>query len=86
MVFDGRGNLSGAETKSHDGLIIPLTFTGTYTVYTDCTGIGNVITSDPDEGARNFSFAIVESGEQVMAIQTDNGRAITVIATKQRAK
>jgi hypothetical protein len=32
MVFDGNGNLSGAETRSHDGLIIPLTFTGTYTV------------------------------------------------------
>ena|SRR2546423_7336692 len=86
MVFDGRGNLSGAETKSHDGLIVPLTFTGTYQVYTDCTGTAHVVTSDPDENARNFSFVIIERGEQVMGIQTDPGRAVTVILTNQRAK
>jgi hypothetical protein len=86
MVFDGRGNLSGTETKSHDGLITQLTFSGTYQVLTDCTGTAHVITSDPDENARNFNFAIIERGEQVMAIQTDQGRAVTIIMTKQRDK
>jgi hypothetical protein len=86
LVFDGRGNLSGRETKSHDGLITQLTFTGTYQVLTDCTGTANVVTSDPDENSRNFSFTIIERSEQVMAIQTDQGRAVTIIMTKQRAK
>jgi len=86
VVFDGRGNLSGAETKSHDGLIIPLNFTGTYQVFTDCTGMAHLVTTEPSEPQRNFNFTIVESSEQVMAIQTDQGRAVTVIATKQRAK
>jgi hypothetical protein len=86
MAFDGHGNVDGSETKSHDGIIIPLTFAGTYQVYTDCTGIANIITSDPDEAMRSFNFTIIESGEQVMAIQTNPGRATTVIATKQRAK
>jgi hypothetical protein len=86
IVFDGRGNISGSETKSHDGLIIPLTFTGTYQVLTDCTGTAHVVTSDPGEAQRNLNFTIVELGEQVMAIQTDQGRAVTVIVTKQRAK
>jgi len=86
LVADGRGNLSGAETKSRNGLIIPLTFTGTYQVNTDCTGTAHIVTSDPDEQNRNFNFTITESGEQVVAIQTDQGRAVTVIATRQRGK
>src|ERR1043166_5288247 len=86
IAFDGHGNLSGAETKSHDGLIIPLTFTGTHQVFTDCTGTAHLVTTEAGEPERNFNFTIVESGEQVMAIQTDQGRAITVIVTKQRVK
>ena len=87
MVFDGRGILGGSETKSHDGIIIPLTFTGTYTVYSDCTGTAHIVTTEPgQERDRNLNFVVVESGEQVMAIQSDQGRTNTVIATKQRAK
>jgi hypothetical protein len=86
-VFDGRGNVSGSETKSHDGIITLLTFTGSYQVNTDCTGTAHLVTTDTGEDHnRNFNFTIIESGEQVMAIQTDAGRATTVIATKQRAK
>src|SRR4051812_36936738 len=36
LVADGKGNLSGSETKSKNGVILPVTFTGTYTVLTDC--------------------------------------------------
>src|SRR5947209_1530322 len=31
---DGRGNLSGAETKSNNGVVFTVTFTGTYSVLT----------------------------------------------------
>ena len=84
LVFDGEGNLNGREIKSHDGTIIPVTVTGTYHVLTDCTGTANVLTSDAEQ--RSFSFSIVETGEQVMAIQTDPGHAVTVILTKQRSR
>ena len=83
LVSDGRGNLIGTETKSKNGLIVPVSITGTYQVNTDCTGAGHIVTTDPDEHDRNFNFTIVETGQQVMAIQTDQGRAVTVIATKQ---
>ena len=89
LVFDGRGNLSGTETKSRDGVIIPVSVSGTYQVNTDCTGSGHILTNDPGgpgEQDRNFNFVIIERGEQVMAIQTDQGRAVTVILTQQRAK
>src|SRR5437016_5807018 len=71
LVFDGHGNVSGAETKSHDGVIFPVTFTGTYQVMTDCTGTAHLVTTETgEEHNRNFNFVIIESGEQVMAIQS----------------
>jgi len=83
LVSDGQGNLIGIETKSKNGLIVPVSITGTYQVNPDCTGSAHIVTNDPDEHDRNFNFTVVEHGEQVMAIQTDQGRAVTVLMTKQ---
>src|SRR5690348_18310967 len=58
LVADGKGNLSGTESKSKNGVIVPVTFVGTYTVNTDCTGSAHMIVDDPDEHERNFNFTI----------------------------
>src|SRR4051812_33378420 len=36
--FDGNGNTSGTATLSANGNIVPITFTGSYSVNPDCTG------------------------------------------------
>src|ERR1043166_4879311 len=46
IASDGHGNPRGAEPKSHDVLIIPLTFTGTNQFYTDCTGTAHLVTTE----------------------------------------
>ena len=85
VIADGRGNISGIETKSRNGVVTPgITFNGTYNMLTDCTGTGSVTMSDTE--VRNFYFVLVERSDQVLAIQTDQGRVVTITATKQRAK
>ena len=69
MNADGHGNLAGTETKSKNGMIFQgLTFTGSYTMLTDCTGTGNLTASDGE--VRNFNFILVEGGEGIFGIQT----------------
>lgn len=84
LAADGKGNLSGTETKSKNGIILPVTFVGTYSVNNDCTGSAHMVVDDPDEHNRSFNFTLVDNGAQVMAIQTDPGRATTVLATQIR--
>jgi len=42
IVLDASGNLTGAQTSSFNGAIIPETLSGTYTVNPDCTGTAAV--------------------------------------------
>ena len=84
MTADGHGNLAGNETKSEGGVTLNLTFTGSYTMLKDCTGSGSITLSNGE--VRNFNFVIVEDGEQILFIQTDPGRTITITATKQKAR
>jgi len=68
---DGKGNLSGTETKSKDGTILTVTFTGTYSVAKNCTGSLTVIQQDGTTKNANFVFDNSKKGFQV--IQTDSG-------------
>jgi hypothetical protein len=73
VTFDGAGNFSGSETASVDGLIVPATFTGTYTVNPDCTVTAELTNS--------LGLTIHESGtisgsgafQEVHLIVTDAG-------------
>ena len=42
VTLDSAGNLSGAQTSSFNGAIVPETLSGTYTVNADCTGTATV--------------------------------------------
>jgi hypothetical protein len=85
LVADGRGNLSGTETKSNNGYIQQgLTFVGIYNMLTDCTGSASLTIADGE--VRNFNFILIENGEQVLGIETDDGRVKTMTATRQKAK
>jgi hypothetical protein len=45
FAADGAGNFSGADTNSIAGMVVPGTFTGTYTVDPDCTESATITTS-----------------------------------------
>jgi len=68
---DGNGNITGSETKSKDGTILTVTFTGTYSVAKNCTGSLTVTQQDGTTKNANFVFDDSKKGFQV--IQTDSG-------------
>jgi len=80
---DGKGNLSGTETKSKDGAILTVTFTGTYSVAKNCTGSLTVIQQDGTTKNANFVFDDSKKGFQV--IQTDSGHVDSGFALAQGA-
>jgi hypothetical protein len=47
FTLDAAGNVIGEQTNSVNGSIAHLTFSGTYTVNTDCTGTANIDVFDP---------------------------------------
>ncbi len=82
FTADGSGNISGLLSKSKNGTIGQnRTFTGTYTVDTDCTGYGSI--TDSEGEVMSFDFIIVDSGKTVFGLQTDDGRVTTFQLTKQ---
>src|SRR3989442_15752379 len=63
FTSDANGNLSAASTFSQDGTVTPRTFTGTYTVISDCTG--TVKTKDSLGGSASINLVIVDNGQQI---------------------
>jgi hypothetical protein len=80
---DGKGNLSGTVTKSKDGTILTITFTGTYSVAKNCTGSLTFIDQDGETRHVNFVFDNSKKGWQ--AIQTDSGRVNSGFALAEGA-
>jgi hypothetical protein len=75
LTADGAGNLSGNETLSLDGSIIPRTFSGRYAVNPD--GAGS-ITLYPNWGpAMNADIVIANGGRSVKLVLTDLNNALS---------
>jgi hypothetical protein len=79
----GDGVISGRLAGSEDGTI--LTFadepvTGTYSVSSDCTGTASI--TPKGQSALNFSFVVVDCGNELLAIETDADTVVS--ATLQR--
>ena len=74
LVADGQGNLAGAETDSSNGDIFQRTYSGTYTVNSDCTG--SEVTLDNFGKTVRCNFVIVAGGREIQAIETDNNTAV----------
>lgn len=80
---DGNGNLSGTVTKSKDGTIVTVTFTGTYSAAKNCTGSLTFI--DQDGETRDANFVFDNSNKGFQAIQTDSGRVNSGFALAEGA-
>jgi hypothetical protein len=65
-IVDGAGKLSGHDTVSTNGSIMPRDVLSTYTVNSDCTGKQTWI------DGRTFDWVIVASGTQVFFVRTDH--------------
>jgi len=76
VKLDGKGNLSGIETVSVGGTISAVQFTGTYTENPDCLGTVQ-ITSPAFPAPANFNAVVVNSGKELLLIQTDNNTEVT---------
>ncbi len=65
-IVDGAGNLSGHDTVSNTGSIVPRDVLAAYTVNSDCTGTQTWI------DGQTFDWVIVAGGTQVFFIRTDH--------------
>ena len=74
--FDGNGNTSGSATLSANGNIVPVTFTGTYSVNSDCTG-NMTLQISPLGATVHVDFVIDKSGKGFQAIETEPGLIVT---------
>jgi hypothetical protein len=71
VTLDGKGNISGTETFTTNGVIETLSVTGTYTENSNCTGTWQIT---PTGGTpTHFNTVIVNSGNDLLLIQTDAG-------------
>lgn len=76
---DGQGKLSGSDTISDGGQIIPRTFTGSYTLNSDCRGTAAL---NFNSGlAVDIAIALDDRGHEARALQTNpQGAVFTVVA------
>jgi hypothetical protein len=78
--FDGAGNFSATNYLSLNGVVGLYSFTGTYTVNPDCTGI---VTAHFAGGiTSSMYFVLVENGSRLYSISVDPGSIVTGVYTK----
>jgi len=67
LSMDGKGGLSGSSTTSTAGVIGQTTFSGTYSVQSNCSGTGTWATNSQ---TTTFSFQIVNGGSLALVLVT----------------
>lgn len=82
QTFDGKGALTATGLQSHNGNVLQVTQTGTYTVNPDCTGTYTAQVS-PISITVHFFFVIADSGNELTVISTDALTVLAGVARKQ---
>jgi len=77
QTFDGKGATTATAALSQNGLIVPVTIIGTYTINPDCTGTLTLQVS-PGNITVHIFLVINDSGNGFQAIETDPGFVITL--------
>ena len=80
-TFDGTGRFFGKTTINAGGLLLNPTFTGTYTVNSDCTGSVMV---QSDVGSVQEAIVVINGGQRYVGTETDP--AAVVVRTVERLK
>ena len=82
LTADGKGNISGVETLSVNGVITSgVTLTGTYTVNADCTG--SIETTAPDDAVTDHDFVLDDNKKEIRIIVTETGAVVVCTGRKQ---
>jgi hypothetical protein len=70
VTFDSKGSFSGSQTRSVNGDVADETFTGTYTINSDCTGTDVVQVYESGQLVRTTTLNVVydENGRHVQGI------------------
>ena len=80
FTADGKGNITGTQTRNFDGQIFAETYTETYSVNADCTGTSAKSTS---LGVNvKFAFVVLNHGKVVEGVETDAGHVVTFRAER----
>lgn len=81
FTADGKGNLSGADTISENGIVqANRPFTGTYLVNSNCTGS---ISANYSGSLASFAAVLSQSGNRVDFMQIGAGTVGTGVANRQ---
>lgn len=75
VILDGKGNVSGTVTENSNGSVASASISGGYTVSANC--LGTVSISSLAFGTLNFSFVLVNSGNELQMIETDSNTYIS---------
>jgi len=79
-TYDGKGGMTGTIVISSNGVIIDASYTGTYSVNADCTGVKSATLN---VGATvDFSFVIDDDLREIRMIVSDPGFAVSGSARK----
>jgi hypothetical protein len=83
VIFDGNGTLSGGDVSTVNGVIVPRTFTGTYTVDPNCAAL--FVINFADGSVLHEAGTITGAGilREIDTIATDAGWVFADAAKKQ---
>jgi hypothetical protein len=74
LILNGNGKVSGNGYSSISGSIHKGALSGTYTENADCTG--TLQFTPPGGNLSNFNFVVVNSGKELLVIETDTGTTV----------
>ena len=80
FTADGKGNITGTQTRNFNGKIVHETYTETYTVNPDCTGSSQKATSTNIHV--KFDFVVLNHGKTIIGVETDPGNVVTFRAER----
>ena len=81
FISDGGGKISGSSTADFGGTSFPVTFRGTYSLKTNCTG--NLTINAGANGIIHRDLVLVDGGREVEFVSTDPGLVIAGSMKKQ---
>ncbi len=92
-TYDFAGNFWGTQTRTSNGTVSRVTFRGTYTVNSDCTGTKAVRSFDQSGNLVNtatLDFVLVSNAKEIIEVFTSitlaNGTSVAVVITGRATK
>jgi hypothetical protein len=81
VTADGKGKVTGLETKDFDGSNAMTTLSGTYTINPNCTG--TTVFKNENGQTEHYRLVLNDSNNGAFLFQTDSGTVQTAVAVAQ---